>query len=97
MLVELRMTQDDIDRGQKASCYYCPVAMMVKRILYPLIPRATQVVIGTGYIWIGDARSKDLFQQDNIYAVAQFVSAFDNNRPYSPITITVDVPDSALV
>jgi hypothetical protein len=88
MIVEVSVTQGDIDTGERCSPQRCPVAKAASR--------ATGLNASVGI------RSADLFKQgeEPIEAglppeAVKFIKDFDSHIPVSPFTFPLDIPQEA--
>jgi|SRR6185312_14609868 len=54
MLVKVEVTQDDIEQGNKNSCFYCPIALAASRATGTIVAVGTfEHVIGGKFIGVG--------------------------------------------
>lgn len=72
--MQIKVTQEDIDKGTKRSCTLCPVALAVKRQFLK-----STILVCEGTIDI----SKELIY-DTPYEVAQFICNFDAGNLVEP-------------
>jgi hypothetical protein len=85
--MKIKVTQKDIDKGSKGSCYECPIAHAFKR----------EVKNKIRYAFAVNADSIDLVTKDYrryIYALPKeakkFIQRFDNDQPVKPFTFEIE-------
>jgi hypothetical protein len=83
----IQVTQKDIDKGLKSSCYECPIALAFKRKV------KNQILFG----YAVNYESIDHFTKDNkwyIYALPKkaqtFIKRFDGGKPVEPFTFEIE-------
>lgn len=78
--VLIKVTQDDIDHGQKSSCGNCPIARAVNRTMGEL----ACAWVGVDDLTITDPTLVDrkIFKLPK--AASIFIKLFDNDRPVIP-------------
>jgi hypothetical protein len=85
--MKIIVTQKDIDKGLKSSCYECPIARAFKR----------EVKNEIRYGFAVNADSIDHFTKDDkwyIYALPKeakkFIRRFDHDQPVKPFTFEIE-------
>lgn len=83
MTYTIEVTQADIDRGLRASCYSCPVALALYRSI------KSNVQVGDSYlaVHIGDS----ITDIESPPIVKEFVFNFDRFVEVKPFTFTLDL------
>lgn len=90
MNITINVTQDDINKGQKSKCFYCPVALATKRAL-----KCRNVMICT------DTLKTSGYTAPLPLDVRQWVWDYDYGQPVQPISFELTltevepVPESA--
>lgn len=72
-----KVTQVDLDRGEREEGSACPVARALRRATHHKV----DIFVGINYVEIGD---EDLDLSPDVYA---FVRAFDRGRKLRPMTV----------
>ena len=85
MKIRVNVTQRDIDKGRKRSCYSCPIATSLRRRgWYPTVG-ATHLSIDTGTDYLPDLPLPKKAQR--------FIRTFDRcRRDAQPFSFTLDLP-----
>lgn len=85
------VTQDDIDKGDKADCRYCPIALALRRPM-----PTTDIEVGADFITM--YRISRLTTVEQFYEAALpwlagvFVANFDTNRAVAPFHFDIPTP-----
>lgn len=84
MKILIRVTQEDIDRGERRSCAECPVALAVRRHFLgtPAFSFYENVEIDDG---------KDRLIAGTPEIATNFMEAFDDGESVSPFSFTLDL------
>ena len=88
-MLKIRVTEQDIENGQKGSCRKCPVALALRKH-YPdndLLVGAHDVDI---YLDGVAFSSNNLVTYKFPSEVTQFIGDFDDGKPVSPIEFVID-------
>jgi hypothetical protein len=87
----IRVTQDDIEQGIKADCYYCPVALALERTLGAVNVRvyhgsADWMIPPKWFAWKRRSKwySRILPQEASV-----FVADFDAGAPVKPCSFVI--------
>jgi hypothetical protein len=75
------VTQEDIDRGERAKCMRCPIARAMQRV-FPV----NKVSVFGAITWIGNDRYSDLPDE-----AQQFIMYFDEDEPVEPFSFTINL------
>lgn len=94
-MIIINITQEDIDKGSKASCLNCPIALAIERVFEEDPFLQIQVGNPTIGLWRLD---KDNFEPGEklatIYMPKEatlFIAAFDSSERFvSPFSFTID-------
>lgn len=78
--IKIEVTQQDIDNGKRASCFYCPIALVCTRTFKELC------LIGESYLGFIRGGKKYPLPQN----ARQFVTDFDHGRPVKPFTFELN-------
>lgn len=86
----VRVTQDDIDEGEREDCFMCPVARALTREFPGCIPEVT----GTGielyeFDDACDGLGTWLFHARTPKKAAEFIEAFDDGEGVEPFEFTL--------
>lgn len=79
----INVTQEDIDKGIKESCFSCPVAKALRRVM----SNSTYIRVGNPTVTVGSCTT-----QLPIVA-SHFISKFDIDQPVSPFTFDLTLAD----
>lgn len=80
---EISVTQEDIDKGVRISCAYCPISLATRRTF----PGATQVMTLTNsisFVLIGEYHNYELPIE-----AQEFTCDFDEDGPVAPFQFTI--------
>lgn len=82
--ITINVTQEDIDKGIKNSCFNCALALSAKRAL-----EDANLSVGAKTIfWVTKLVDFNLPQ-----VAIDFIKAFDTNQPVSPFTFDLTLAD----
>jgi len=88
----IKITQDDIDTGQKNHCNNCPVALAVQRIsvkhilCHVMLDRVYGMDSDTNTVWIRLLPSH----------VQLFIANFDDGKYVKPFEFDLEIPEKYL-
>jgi hypothetical protein len=83
--MKIKVTQEDIDNGQRKSCSCCPVALAMKRVL------DIDVKVGDNKFVL---TSSDEFTILELPKEARiFIDAFDNDELVEPFEFEINLPE----
>src|SRR5690242_13482648 len=91
-MVTIDVTQEDIDRGNRANCRFCPIAMAIDRLVKPGVEA-----------WI-DPWSMAIFQGDKLVAdflvlsqsMSDFIGLYDAGHYVPPSRFSFELPEECL-
>jgi hypothetical protein len=92
----IQVTQDDIEHGIRADCYFCPVALALERTLGAVDVRvydgsADWVIPPKWFAWKREFKwYSSILPQD----VAVFVADFDAGAPVKPCSFVIRTADN---
>lgn len=88
--IVVNVTHSDIDDGTKMSCTGCPVVLGIRRSLGHL----GDVRVGNPCVslWNNGRRYETIVPPE----ASRFISNFDDGRPVSPFSFSLEVPEEAL-
>jgi lysophospholipid acyltransferase (LPLAT)-like uncharacterized protein len=81
----IQVTQKDIDKGLKSTCYYCPVALAFKRKIKSEIPCG--VAVNAKNIHHFHGKSWDRYNLPK--EAKKFIQRFDNDKPVKPFSFEI--------
>ena len=83
--MRIEVTQEDIDRGLKSSCYECPIAYAYKRKVKNKIRLGFSV--GTEYIdhFVGESQDRYMLPKE----AKKFIRRFDQDQPVRPFSFEI--------
>jgi hypothetical protein len=85
MIIEVQVTQDDIDHGERSRCQECPVARALRR------------TFGGIYVSVGPRdMSLGVYVLPTPGDAAEFMNLFDGGFQAGPFGFDLDVPDELL-
>ena len=87
--IEVRVTQDHIDQGQKRICSFCPVALAIRDILGKR--RMRVVKVGGMTVTVGDNDAWSFSP-----AIQRFIARFDNGETVKPFKFYLVTPKVSL-
>lgn len=95
--VEVKVTQEHIDRGKRRDCAKCPVTLAADELVKPDVHLTT----GKTYIYWCDPwidRTGDLEVQEAVLPAAAigFIVDFDMGTWVAPFTFTIELPEEIL-
>lgn len=83
--MKITVTQKDIDKGLKSTCYYCPIALAFKRKIKSEIPCGVAVNAKNVHHFHGKS-----WERYNLPKEAKkFIQKFDNDQPVKPFTFEI--------
>lgn len=86
--IKVTVTDEDIDRGVRRDCDWCPVARAVKRALYG---KPGDTLIPDGPVKVNQFRIEiDGGRMVAPLKVSQFVEDFDNEKAVSPFEFVIE-------
>lgn len=94
-MVQINVTASHIAVGSRHSCQTCPIALAVSEVLHAppyfasVSPTSVVVDVIPGRGVDFEARSLRLSP-----AVQRFIDAFDDERPVSPFSFELDIPEA---
>lgn len=85
-IVELNITQDDIDHGVKSSCDSCPISLAMLRTF----PNMKQANTGVGRVALVPKKRRMVYRFEPVVdeEARKFIATFDSGRVAKPTTIT---------
>lgn len=92
MITMVTVTERHISTGKAADCERCPVA----RAIADAIPGLAYIGVFAHGIDLQRSEDEDEISAHTPDEVAEFIEAFDNGRPVSPFTFTLDIPEPAV-
>jgi nitrate/TMAO reductase-like tetraheme cytochrome c subunit len=84
--MKIIVTQKDIDKGLKSSCYECPIAHAFKRKLKNKVPCG--VAVNAENVYHFDGKSLDKYNLPK--EAKKFIQRFDNDQPVKPFTFEIE-------
>lgn len=93
MIIDIKVTQSDIDTGKRISCRECPVARAITRVLDPL----WEVDVDGMSAYLFDyTPSHAVVTRTLPYEARVFILGFDSGRKVEPFEFKLDIPDEIL-
>ena len=83
--MKIKVTQKDIDKGLKSTCYYCPVALAFKRKIKSEIPCG--VAVNAKNIHHFHGKSWDRYNLPK--EAKKFIQRFDNDQSVKPFSFEI--------
>jgi len=83
--MKIIVTQKDIDKGLKSTCYYCPVALAFKRKIKSEIPCG--VAVNAKNIHHFHGKSWDRYNLPK--EAKKFIQRFDNDQSVKPFSFEI--------
>ena len=83
--MKIEVTQKDIDKGLKLTCYYCPIALAFKRKVKSEIRCSVAVKTKKVHYFYG----KSWVSYDLPKEATKFIQRFDNDEPVKPFTFEI--------
>ena len=80
--MKIKVTQKDIDKGVRSSCYYCPIAHAFKRAVKN--NNDCDSYVCTSYIVYRPDDKRDRYELPK--EARKFIKHFDNSRPVEPFS-----------
>jgi hypothetical protein len=87
--VEIKVTQEDIDRGVSTDCTKCPIALACIRS----VPSIESCLVDPREIAFFPPRSNIWVDVKTPYAAVRFMREFDGGHPVSPFSFTLELPE----
>lgn len=87
VLIEVKVTPEDIENGIRGDCSECPIARSLMRIVNQ------PVSVGPDWISIG---LKGLYGRATPWRATEFIRAFDHNMPVTPFSFDLAIPAELL-
>ena len=84
--VTIIVTQEDIDNGQRMSASKCPIALAASRLLGKRVSVINRISVWHSY----DDNSRVASYIIPTDVLKDFLNAFDNGKPVSPITFVAE-------
>ena len=83
--MKIEVTQKDIDKGLKSTCYYCPIALAFKRKIKSEIALGVAVNAKN----VHHFHEKSWHRYDLPKEAKKFIQRFDSDQPVKPFTFEI--------
>ncbi len=90
--VKVEVTFDDVAKGERGDCRYCPIALALERVL---TERALFVVDGRTISWAGPTVGAHGYV-DLPESAREFIYVFDGAGDVEPFEFEIELPDKLL-